>query len=62
MTKLTSSEESVIVHHVLDLDMCGFLPMKPMLHTMANTLLEVCGSNLSGSEAVLIQYTAGHIT
>ena len=45
MTKLTSSEEVAIVCHVLDLDMCGFLPMKPMLYTMANKLLEVCGGN-----------------
>ena len=45
MTKLTSSEEVAIVHHMLDLDMYRFLPIKPMLYTMANKLLEVCSSN-----------------
>ena len=45
MTKLTSSKESVIVHYMLDLDIYRFLPIKPMLCTMVNKLLEVCSSN-----------------
>ena len=37
--KLTTSEESAIVQHVLDLDLRGFPPTKGMVRDMANKLL-----------------------
>ena len=48
MTKLTSSEEAVIVRHVLDLDSRGFPPTKALLRDMADKLLEARGGEPIG--------------
>ncbi len=45
MTKLTSFKELTIVHHVVNLDLRGFLLTKTMLCAMANQLLKVRGDD-----------------
>ena len=45
---LTTSEESAILQHILDLDSRGFPPTKDALRDMANKLLKERGSNPVG--------------
>ena len=40
--KLLKTEEAVIIQHVLDLDLQGFLPQLAAIKDMADLLLAVC--------------------
>ena len=46
--KLTKTEESVIVQHILDLDLQGFPPQLAAVKDMADLLLAARGKDLVG--------------